>query len=264
MNILALESVDAGKRFRGLLQSEPEIVLFDILDHPSLVQTGRLIWDTLNGRSLFSASSSGLEYALTAYWRAEGMLAPTAPREALSEVDRIVVVSGSCSPVTEGQIRWALANGFDGLPLNVDHLATSTHAIEVALRHALESLAKGRSVVLYTALGPDSFVDHARNERAACDVNQQVGTRLGLILNETLARTGIRRAVVAGGDTGGHAAHQLNIDALTLLTPVAPGGPVCRAWSADPRVDGMEIVFKGGQVGDERFFGSIRKGSLVA
>ncbi|MBN3728963.1 four-carbon acid sugar kinase family protein, partial [Burkholderia sp. Ac-20379] len=44
---------------------------------------------------------------------------------------------------------------------------------------------------------------------------------------------------------------------------MAPGAPLCRAWSDNPARDGLEIVLKGGQMGAASFFGSVREGTLL-
>ena len=64
-----------------------------------------------------------------------------------------------------------------------------------------------------------------------------------------LKQTGLRRAVVAGGDTSGYAMRQLGISTLEVRAPIAPGAPLCRAYSQAERVDGLEIALKGGQLG---------------
>jgi uncharacterized protein YgbK (DUF1537 family) len=79
-------------------------------------------------------------------------------------------------------------------------------------------------------------------------------------LSDLLVRTGVRRVAVCGGDTSGYVARTLNVDALTMLAPMAPGSPLCRAHARDARTDGLEIVFKGGQVGTEDFFERVRHG----
>jgi len=66
--------------------------------------------------------------------------------------------------------------------------------------------------------------------------------------------------VIAGGDTSSHAARQLGIYALELLTPIAPGSPLCRASSSDQRFDGLEIALKGGQGGKADYFGRVLAG----
>jgi uncharacterized protein YgbK (DUF1537 family) len=70
----------------------------------------------------------------------------------------------------------------------------------------------------------------------------------------------VRRAVVAGGDSSGEVASALGIAALTVSAGLAPGAPLCRAWSPLPRRDGLEIVLKGGQMGGPDFFGLARDG----
>ena len=62
---------------------------------------GEVIWSLRGETPNFIAGSSGVEYALTAYWRSIG-LADTGPRLQVSEpTDQIIVMSGSASPVTK-------------------------------------------------------------------------------------------------------------------------------------------------------------------
>jgi uncharacterized protein YgbK (DUF1537 family) len=69
---------------------------------------------------------------------------------------------------------------------------------------------------------------------------------------------------VAGGDSSGEVASALGISALSVAGGLAPGAPLCRAWSDLPRRDGLEIVLKGGQIGEASFFGSVRTGAALA
>jgi uncharacterized protein YgbK (DUF1537 family) len=48
-----------------------------------------------------------------------------------------------------------------------------------------------------------------------------------------------------------------------MTARLAPGAPLCRAWSREPRRDGLEIVLKGGQMGGTGFFGSVRDGAAT-
>ena len=70
----------------------------------------------------------------------------------------------------------------------------------------------------------------------------------------------LRRIVVAGGDSSGAVAGALDIAALSIQAGLAPGGPLCRAWSESPKRDGLQIVLKGGQIGAADFFGVVRNG----
>lgn len=256
VDILALRSSNVDSHLDAALAKGPEIVLYDVLDEDSLIQVGKLIWTRRPSKHTFVAGSSGVEYALVAYWRSTGQLPALEPHAEPGEVDRIVVVSGSCSPATESQLRYAMEKGYAGLRLDARKLAAGDEAeTRRAVEAALGRLAEGRSVALYSALGPED-PDLVREEG---DFQRRLGSRIGEILRDILQRSGLRRAVVAGGDTSGQAGRQLGIYALTVVKPMAPGSPLCRAW-ADGPFDGLDIVFKGGQVGNENFFEKVRLG----
>jgi 3-oxoisoapionate kinase len=48
---------------------------------------------------------------------------------------------------------------------------------------------------------------------------------------------------------------------LEMLAPLTPGAPLCRARALGSPADGIEIVFKGGQVGAPDFFGTALRGT---
>ena len=58
----------------------------------------------------------------------------------------------------------------------------------------------------------------------------------------------------------GDVAAALGVRALTMAARLAPGAPLCRAWSTNPQRDGLELVLKGGQMGGVEFFGNVRDG----
>jgi uncharacterized protein YgbK (DUF1537 family) len=261
LDILSMRAADADQRYERLLDQRPGIVLFDVLDQPSLETIGRLLWRGASGTQSFVAGSSGVEYALVEHWRAAGDLPKQTQGLEAAEVDRVVVLSGSCSPVTERQIRWAEAHGYAAIRLDVQALAEDAEPARPAINDALKALANGRSAVLYTALGPH---DRVQSGTLDADALAAVSRNAGRALREVLTRSQVKRAVVAGGDTSGHAGQQLGLQALTLRAPIAPGAPLCRAWSDDPERDGMEIVFKGGQCGGDDFFELVRQGRTAS
>jgi len=250
MNVLDLAGADdeVNARLRRAAAENP-IVLFDALTNDHLATVGRLLWETATGAAapFFCAGSSAVEYALAAHFQALGA-AGTPPVFAAEPVEQIVAVSGSCSPVTERQIAWADENGFALVALDPAR-PNEAAAVEAAARALLDEKRPG--VVIYTSRGG---VD------ANALAGALVGAALGRILRDTLARTGVRRVAVCGGDTSGHVAQTLTVDALTMRAPMAPGSPLCRAWARNDLADGLEIVFKGGQVGTDDFFGRVRDG----
>jgi len=174
-----------------------------------------------------------------------------------------VVVSGSCSPNTERQILWALSHGFVGIPVDADALVAGDEATgRDLLDKALKELIRGNSVVLYTALGKkDANLARAARERES-SFGMRLSGQIGMILHDIIQRSGIRRVLVAGGDTASYVGRQLSMEALTMASPMIPGAPLCRAHADSPSVDGLELVFKGGQMGTDDCFTKVKNGQI--
>lgn len=250
LDLLALESPDRADRLRTEIGTGAEGVLFDTVGAADLARVGSLVWDT-RFRQPFSVGSSGLEYALTAFWIESGTLPPPPPAPVVSFAERMVVLSGSCSPVTAGQIEHARTNGFAMIALDPAAVASGDHS---AAAGAIEALRDGRSTVLYSAAGPETVRGSDWPASEQIRFRHALGEGSGMILRRVLDETGVRRVVVAGGDTSSHVGRLLEVDALTFDAPLAPGAPLCKAWSRNIARDGIEIVFKGGQCGSDDFF----------
>jgi uncharacterized protein YgbK (DUF1537 family) len=85
---------------------------------------------------------------------------------------------------------------------------------------------------------------------------------LGRAVRRTLESVAVERVCLCGGDTSSHAAQCLGVESLEFVAPLTPGAPVCRARAAGSPADGVEFVFKGGQVGGVDYFGVVSRGSL--
>lgn len=241
------------------------LLLLDVADALTQAEAGRQLWRLAGSGRRFVVGSSGVEYALLATWRRLGLVPGAADFQALGPVDRLAVVSGSCSPTTESQIRAALADGFEGVALDPRALLGPGRedAIAAAIARGAEVLGRGRSVVAYTALGPDGDLGAA--VEGGDEGRKAIGRGLGRVLRGLVLQGGLGRAVVAGGDTSSHALRELEIVALTTRHPLpaSPGSPVCRAASPAAAFDGLEIAFKGGQVGDDAYLSRIRDGRIA-
>ncbi|MCK1387615.1 four-carbon acid sugar kinase family protein [Bradyrhizobium sp. 21] len=244
-----------------------EIISLDVLDQASLIEAGRLIWEYRDKR-LFVAGSQGVEQALVAYWRSAGLIPNSKPDLRLAGVGRIACISGSCSPVTAGQIAHAAENGFEVVRLDATravHATEWTNEIGRGVVSALAALSSGRDALLITARGPDDPAIGSLNAAietsgaAATAVNDRIGTGLGQALDSILETARLQRTVVAGGDTSGHALQAMGIYALNAIAPLAEGAPLCLA-SSDRTHASIEIALKGGQVGEVDLFCRARDG----
>ena len=268
IDMLQLRQGRAAQRVEALQGDDVPVVFIDVLDDETLCAAGRVVWEQ-RGDGLFSASSSGLQYALTAYWRSLGLIPETPSLPKAAAVDAIAVVSGSCSPATAAQIACAREHGFAVDRLNLRRAmdaATRDAEVERAVRSAATALDAGRSPLIFSAEGPDDPDVRGFDGMALAaglsraEAGRAVGGTLAEVMRRLLDRTSLRRVVVAGGDSSGEVASALDIEALTVQAALAPGAPLCRAVSRLPKRDGIEIVLKGGQMGARDFFRLARGG----
>jgi uncharacterized protein YgbK (DUF1537 family) len=250
--------VEVDRAFEG----EHEIVLLDVADLVTQALVGRQLWRLRDRGAPFVVGSSGVEYALVAEWLRTGETRGRATFDSPGPAGRIAVVSGSCSPTTERQIRQAGDDGFDLVAVDPRRFAgpERERAVDAAIAAGLRGLEGGRSVILHTALGPSTDFGTEIDSRPGG--RHAIGESLGEILRSLVERQGLTRAVIAGGDTSSHALRQLGVVALTtrLPLPATPGSPLCTAHCEEPAFDGLEIALKGGQLGGDGYFSRIRDG----
>ncbi len=270
--LVDLEALDGNARHRleQELKRGAEVICLDAMTQTHMAQCGALIWED-RPMPRFAVGSQGVEYALVAHWRASGDLAPQGTTRGAGPVEQMPAVSGSVSPVTAAQIDWAELNGFAPIALDAAATALADRAAEErAFAEAMEALARGRDPLIHSARGPDDpgvarMRDAVRRAGLAEDeANARIGTALGRFLARILRETGLRRAVISGGDTSGHAARQLGLYAFTALAPTIPGAALLQAHSDDPTLAGLQLALKGGQMGSPDYFGWIKRGGGTA
>lgn len=247
VDLSAFQANVAEDRYQTEEKCGAQVVVFDGLNEAMLRETARTIWRRAATHPVFAVGSSGLTHGLLFHWRSLGLVRSGKPPARAKPVDRLLVLSGSCSPVTANQIRRAKQSGFTLLPLKGNSPWATSYL------KALDALHRGQSVVLYAAPGPQ-IKDDPHGE--------QFGVSLGKLLRRLLLESGVRRVLIAGGDTSTHAVKQLDLEALTFAAPLAPGVPLCRAHVPGSPLHDLEVALKGGQMGLDDFFVQVRDGSL--
>lgn len=269
IGVLDMENLreNPQQRLAALCDGGARLICMDTTHPDDLAACGALIWDA-RGQGAFCIGSQGIEYALVAHWQRCGTLPVIPPPAGIGRADAMMAVSGSVSAVTAAQIDWAQREGFAVIPLDAAALLdmSAPDVVQDAIRACCAALSSGRNPLVCTARGPDDpALSHMWAKRDALGLsleaaNIRVGDALGRILAQVVRQTGLRRAVISGGDTSGHALNQCGIHALTALAPTIPGAAIFRAYSDDPAFDGLQIALKGGQMGTREYFGQIRDG----
>lgn len=109
------------------------------------------------------------------------------------------------------------------------------------LKQALPLVEQGRNIIVYSADGPEDPAIAALREALTArgmepaDSGRLIGTQLGRLTSDLLRATGLRRILIAGGDTSGYVTRELGIYALSCLSAIVPGG---RYAVATPRIRG--------------------------
>jgi uncharacterized protein YgbK (DUF1537 family) len=259
----------AEAAWRAALETGAEAVLIDAASPAHLTEVGRLLQAQAQVSPLFVVGSSGLQYALTQWWRASGQggAAGGAALGQVEAVDQVLAVSGSASALTALQIEAGLAAGLVEVAVQAHELldAAAWPAVREALvARATAVLAEGRSPLLHTARGPDdprigrmaeALVAAGRTPDAArLEGGRLLGQRLAELTRAILERARVPRLLLAGGDTSSLVMQALGPQALTVAARLSPGAPLCRLHGGDALAHGMQAALKGGQMGGPDFF----------
>lgn len=249
-----------------------KIVFFDALYDRQMAKIGEVLERKAgNNTPLFSVGSSGIEKALGDVWLKEGIWKRKETWEPLAGCRPVLVLSGSVSPVTAAQVEWAAKNGFEEIAVEVEALeAENADAFITAYqKRMLTFLRAGQNVILHTAKGPED--PRIRQIRAFLETKgwdpptgraytaRRLGEILGRAARGALEQFRVKRLIIAGGDTSSYVARHLGVEAVEMIAPAFSGAPVCRAYAAGSPADGIEVNLKGGQVGDETYFGVLQK-----
>jgi 3-oxoisoapionate kinase len=248
---LSRSTADVAGAMRELVASqECEIVLFDTLEQHHLTAIGRLLAPCgTPDQPLFWVGSSAVESALAAQWQTSGQIATQQAPSPFEFVGPVLVTAGSCSPVTEQQIQRAVQDGWCLVSLPPAALSDAAWqgTVHRAATEVIAALDRGLGVVVST---------RPAQQRAPLAAGR-LGAAFAALILECLTKVRPDLLVVAGGDTASYTARSLGIDSLEFVAPLTPGAPVCRAASANPLVAGLQVVFKGGQVGRPEFLADL-------
>jgi len=162
-------------------------------------------------------------------------------------------LAGSCSQATLGQIASA-ERAMPVLHLDADRAVAGKDEAQRAVAWAKKFLANG-PVLIASSSTPDQVAAlQARHGRDAAGhaIEQAMAD-----IAEGLVASGVRRLVVAGGETSGAVVDRLGIPGFLVGAEIAAGVPVLRAVGA--REGEMLLALKSGNFGGAEFFSDALK-----
>jgi uncharacterized protein YgbK (DUF1537 family) len=192
-------------------------------------------------------AGSGVGLGIAEHHRRAGRLSHAATAAVLPRVTgHAAVLSGSCSEATNNQVaHWMQSRpAFCIDPLK---LAAGTPVVEDAVAWAQAQVSK-EPVLIYATSTPQEVKA----------VQRELGVeRAGALVEEALARiakgmvaAGVRKLVVAGGETSGAVVGALGIRSLRIGPQIDPGVPWTESLDAQP----IALALKSGNFGSTDFF----------
>jgi uncharacterized protein YgbK (DUF1537 family) len=193
-------------------------------------------------------AGSGVALGLPRNFVRAGLFVPRADAGVLPAIGgKAAVLAGSCSEATRNQVA-VMARSKPGIvidPLSEDdpeRIAAS------AFGKAQAALAAGEVVLFYSSAEPERIAG----------IQQQLGQALAAerveasfaALARRLAGDGVRRLVIAGGETSGAVVKALGVEALAIGPQIDPGVP----WTMSLGEPRIALALKSGNFGGADFF----------
>jgi 3-dehydrotetronate 4-kinase len=194
---------------------------------------------------------SGMALGLPENFRRAGLLTDTADAGQLPPVEGLsAVLAGSASKATNAQVAaWCESRpAFRVDPLAV---ARGESVVEAALEFAREHLSSAQPVLIYATATPDE-VKVVQRELGAEAAGHLVESTLAAIARG-LCELGVRKFVVAGGETSGAVVQTLGVHTLRIGAQIDPGVPAT-ATIATPGETRFALALKSGNFGSVDFF----------
>jgi uncharacterized protein YgbK (DUF1537 family) len=191
---------------------------------------------------------SGIAMGLPENFRREGMLAAGAPADRLPHAPGLAaILAGSCSAATLGQIERHRAANRPAFVLDPIGLADGGDDVQRALAFAKERLPEG-PVLISSSAPPEEVAkvqERLGRERAGAAIEEAMAA-----IAQGLVEQGVRRLVVAGGETAGAVVKALGVKGLRIGPAIDPGVP----WTTSLGEKPLALALKSGNFGAPDFF----------
>jgi 3-dehydrotetronate 4-kinase len=191
---------------------------------------------------------SGIALGLPGNYRRAGLIGDGGGADILPRIaGKAAVLSGSCSEATRSQVAHMINAGCSAFIINPLAAAAGQNIADEALTWASDKL--GCQPILFSATAPPESV---------AEVQQKLGReRAGAVVEGIMAEIakglverGVRRLVVAGGETAGAVVQVLSVTGLRIGRQIDPGVP----WTVSLSDPPLALALKSGNFGAPDFF----------
>ena len=215
--------------------------IVDALTDRHLTAIGR----ACSGMKLVTGGS-GLALGLPDNFRRQGLLRRNTRDAAAPIAGHAAVLAGSCSEATQRQVA-TMKRACESFALDPLRTPEEAAAADEALQWAVARLGAA-PVLIYSTAAP-AHVGHVQ-ERLGRDAASAWFERTLAEIAKGLVERGVRRLVVAGGETAGAVVGALGIAGLRIGGEIDPGVP----WTTSLTDPPLALALKSGNFGTDDFF----------
>jgi 3-dehydrotetronate 4-kinase len=255
-DVLVQGSAAVRDRFHALRSSGVSIAIADAIANADL----RVLAAACTDLPLLTAGS-GLALGFPAVYAERGWLTPSAQAGRLDAAPgSAAVLAGSCSLATHAQVQRWQAAGRPAFSIDPRALARGEPVAAEALAWSQPLLPK--QAVLIFASTPAQELAAVQAELGAMQAGALVEDCMAQIALGLVER-GVRRVVVAGGETSGAVVQALGVTQLRIGPAICPGVPWTQA-DGRPGESPLHLALKSGNFGGPDFFAEALRPSTEA
>jgi uncharacterized protein YgbK (DUF1537 family) len=230
------------ERLQGLVGNGKRFAVLDAIMDRHLMDIGEACADLK-----LVTGGSGVAMGLPENFRQAGLLKEEGGLAQLPKLEGgAAVLSGSCSLATRQQVK-RMAQAQPAMALDPIALAEGRQTVDQIIEWAGAHISE-KPVLVYSTAEPEDVagVQEKLGREQAGGLIEDFFADLALALRNK----GIRKWVVAGGETSGAVLKSLGVSALRIGPEIAPGVP----WTISAEEPAMCLALKSGNFGDEDFF----------
>jgi uncharacterized protein YgbK (DUF1537 family) len=157
------------------------------------------------------------------------------------------VIAGSCSVATQGQVA-LMKRSHEAFEIDPAAIAAGKDVAGDAIAWARPRLSADRPILIYSTAAPEQVAavqQRLGREEAGAMVEQTLGR-----IAQALVAAGVRRLIVAGGETSGAVVSALAVEGLRIGPEIDPGVP----WTFSLGEPTLALALKSGNFGAPDFF----------
>jgi uncharacterized protein YgbK (DUF1537 family) len=239
--VVGMGAAAVRQAFQRLRADGVRHAVLDTLDDGHLSTLGEACADLA-----LVTGGSGMAMGLPGNYLRAGLLVPGQAAGLPRVGGHAAVIAGSCSAATQAQVAH-MSRTHETLAIDPLAAAAGQDVVGDALRWA-QSRLSDRPILIYSTSAPEAVA--AVQERLG---REHAGTLVEEILSQVargLVSRGVRRLVVAGGETSGAIVSALGVEGLAIGAEIDPGVP----WTASLGPEPLALALKSGNFGTEDFF----------